>query len=308
MISSPPEFPPAASSIYRGRFAPSPTGPLHLGSLFTALASFLQARSVGGQWHVRIDDVDRTRTVPGASDDILRCLDSFGLEWDGPVTFQSREEAVYQAAIDALSDQGLIFRCACSRSDIARNSANPAIYPGTCRHSTVSERQSHALRIRVPDEVITVADHLQGAFEQDLACSVGDFVIKRRDQLFAYHLATVIDDAALGVTDVMRGVDLLDSTPRQIYLQRCLDLAMPRYAHLPVLVDAAGNKLSKQTGATAVQGKDASSALLRLLSLMRHEVPANLIGAGVPELLTWAIAHWDASRLAGIATIPAGPS
>jgi glutamyl-Q tRNA(Asp) synthetase len=238
--------------------------------------------------------------VPGATENILRCLEAFGLEWDGSHSLQSQQDDSYLAAIETLDERGLIYRCHCSRRELRQTSPDSDIYPGNCRHSPAPAHRPHALRVRVLNQAIALSDLLQGDYLQNLDQAVGDFIVKRRDGLFAYHLATVIDDAALGITEVMRGVDLLESTPRQIHLQRCLDLPTPAYAHLPVLVDGRGCKLSKQTGATAVDDRDASAVLFRLLWALSLEPPAELRGAEVREMLGWGVAHWDADRLAGI--------
>jgi len=247
--------------MYVGRFAPSPTGPLHMGSLIAALASWLDARAAGGRWLLRIEDLDRPRCAPGAVEAILGTLQRLGLYWDGEIVHQSSRQSFYQRALERLRPD--TYWCSCSRREIADSSLGLAtdgapIYPGTCRHGTKGDRR--ALRLRTNAETIIFEDRVQGRQEQVLERAVGDFVLYRADGLFAYQLAVVVDDADQGVTDVVRGADLLDSTPRQIYLQRLLGLPTPRYLHVPVAVDAGGEKLSKQTGAQAV---DASMATLR---------------------------------------------
>ncbi|CAI8965447.1 tRNA glutamyl-Q(34) synthetase GluQRS [Methylocaldum szegediense] len=293
---------------YRGRFAPSPTGPLHLGSLYTALASFLQAKSQQGEWLLRIDDVDPFRTATDSSDRILRTLEAFGLHWDGPILYQSEQFEVYRAALERLDAQGLLYACTCSRKDLAALSdanAHTSIYPGFCRSKKNQPRPDHhALRILVKDTPITFEDALQGVQTQNLAKDVGDFVVFRRDRVYAYHLATVLDDSAQGITEVVRGVDLLDSTPRQVYLQQLLDLPTPAYAHVPILVNRSGLKLSKQTYADPVDVKNASSTLVDLLTLMNQDPPADLRSAHTSEILDWAIHNWDLSRLSAVRTIP----
>jgi glutamyl-Q tRNA(Asp) synthetase len=234
------------SKRYRGRFAPSPTGPLHFGSLVTALGSYLDAKAHGGEWLVRIEDLDTPRVVPGAADDILRTLERFGLEWDGPVLYQSSRIEAYEAALEDLRQKGLVFPCGCSRKDVGDR------YPGTCRKALHGRRDMVSWRYRVPDETVEFLDRRLGQQRQNVAEYVGDFVLKRADGLFAYQLAVVVDDGYNGITDVVRGEDLLDSTPRQILLQRALGLPQPRYLHLPVVVNSTGQKLSKQTGATAL--------------------------------------------------------
>jgi glutamyl-Q tRNA(Asp) synthetase len=244
--------------MYAGRFAPSPTGPLHFGSLVAALASWHDARAAGGRWLVRMEDLDAPRTQPGAAEDILRTLQSLGLHGDGPVLFQSTRSMDYEKAIQSIKTH--TYWCGCTRREIADSSLGLAadgaqIYPGTCRNGLPPGREPRALRVRVPDEVISFTDRVQGRIEQNLAREVGDFVLHRADGQFAYQLAVVVDDAAQGITDVVRGADLLDSTARQIYLQRLLGLPTPRYLHVPVAVNAAGEKLSKQTGATPIDPK-----------------------------------------------------
>ena len=241
--------------MYTGRFAPSPTGPLHMGSLVAALASWLDARAAGGRWLVRIEDLDRPRCTPGAVDAILQTLHHAGLDWDGEITYQSERHVLYRRALARL--KGDTYWCGCSRREIADSSLGLAIdgapvYPGTCRAGTKGERR--ALRVRTRAEAVVFDDRVQGRQQQVLERDVGDFVVYRADGLFAYQLAVVVDDAEQGVTDVVRGADLLDSTPRQIYLQRLLAVPTPRYLHVPIVVDAAGEKLSKQTGAASVDG------------------------------------------------------
>lgn len=240
--------------MYTGRFAPSPTGPLHMGSLIAALASWLDARAAGGRWLVRMEDLDRPRVVPGADEAILEALTRLGLGWDGEVVYQSRRQDLYRRALDELRSH--TYWCGCSRREVADSSLGLAmdgapIYPGTCRAGTSGTPR--ALRLKVSPESVAFDDLVQGHQAQILDHDIGDFVLYRADGLFAYQLAVVVDDADQGVTDVVRGADLLDSTPRQIYLQRLLGVATPRYMHVPVAVDAAGEKLSKQTGAQPIE-------------------------------------------------------
>jgi len=288
---------------YRGRFAPSPTGPLHLGSLCTALAGFLQAKSRQGEWLLRLDDADAPRVAPGAGDAIRRTLERFALHWDGPVALQSQAAEAYQAALARLDEAGLLYPCTCSRKTLAALPCapqGPAPYPGTCRGGGRERRQQpHALRVTVGDAVVRVDDKLQGARRWDLAREFGDFIVYRRDGIVAYHLATVVDDARAGVTEVLRGYDLLASTPLQIHLQRLLGLPTPDYRHVPVIVDRQGVKLSKQNLAEAVDAKNPSPTLLALLRLLGHPPPAELGKAPPAEILAWAVACWDVSRLSG---------
>lgn len=279
---------------YCGRFAPSPTGPLHFGSLFTALAGYLEARSRGGQWHLRIEDLDTPRCAPGAADAILRTLDRFGLHWDGDVVYQSRRREIYEAAIAKLRRDGWLYPCRCSRKDL--EPAGP-VYPGHCRRKSVDPSRPHALRIRVDSTPIVFHDRLQGRQVWRLTEQCGDFVVRRRDGIHAYQLAVVIDDAELGITEVLRGSDLLDSTARQIHLQRRLDLSTPAYCHIPVLVDRSGHKLSKQTGAPAVDGHDPGPVLFALLQRLRQNPPAELRQAPAGIILDWAVGHWRLERL-----------
>lgn len=244
------------SCAYRGRFAPSPTGPLHAGSLAAALASWLDARAHGGAWLVRIEDLDPPREVPGATGEIIHTLARFGLESDEAVVLQSRRAALYEVAFARLRAAGLVYPCTCSRKDVedaARAAGLKAgVYPGTCRERPSSARTLAAWRVRVPDATVAFADRACGRYAQDLAREVGDFVVRRADGLWAYQLAVVVDDAEQGITDVVRGADLLDNTPRQIFLQRALGFATPRYLHVPVVTNERGEKLSKQTGARAL--------------------------------------------------------
>jgi glutamyl-Q tRNA(Asp) synthetase len=297
-----------SSTRYIGRFAPSPTGPLHFGSLVAALGSWLDTRSAGGQWHVRLDDLDRPRCVPGAGEDILRTLEAFGLVPDGPVVRQSGRDAVYGEALDRLIDLELAFPCACSRRDIREaGRVGPAgpIYPGTCRGGLPPGRRARSWRFAVSAEPVTFTDRLCGSRTVDLPGEIGDFVIRRADGLFAYHLAMVVDDAELGVTDVVRGGDLLDCTAPQIALQRALGLPMPRYLHLPVAVHPNGSKLSKQTQAPAIRAERAPEHLIDALRFLGMDADVAPGDAGIDELLAWAIPRWHPARLPREATLPA---
>lgn len=264
---------------------------MHLGSLYTALASFLDARSRQGRWLLRIDDIDTPRNVEGAGEAILRCLEAFGLHWDGKVYYQSRHLADYQDVLNQLQPQ--LFACRCSRKKLA----NQPIYPGFCRDLGLALEKNCALRLQAPYTNIGFNDALQGRFEQNLAREVGDYVIKRRDGLFAYQLAVVVDDHIQGITHIVRGADLLDSTPRQIYTQNLLGYATPHYMHLPLIVDDEGNKLSKQTLAAPVEAAQPAETLFAVLALLRQQPPADLQRAPLAELLQWAIAHWQPERL-----------
>ncbi|HRE56028.1 MAG TPA: tRNA glutamyl-Q(34) synthetase GluQRS [Candidatus Competibacter sp.] len=289
----------------RGRFAPSPTGSLHFGSLVAALGSFLEARRRGGEWWVRIEDIDRQRTQQGAADAILRTLERYGLGWDGPVLHQSRRTAAYQTALTQLLDASSAYPCGCSRRELAngpRGRDGSPIYPGYCRlHPRHPERPS-AIRLRVSDELLAFQDAVQGQCRHRLATEVGDFVIRRADGVFAYQLAVVVDDAEQRITQVVRGGDLLESTGRQLHLQRLLGLPTPEYAHLPVALDRRGCKLSKQTGAAPIDRSDPGPMLWAALRFLGHEPPADLRREPPAALLAWALAHW---RLAAVPKIPA---
>lgn len=286
-------------SGYRGRFAPSPTGALHFGSLVAAVGSYLDAKHQQGKWLVRIEDIDTPRNVKGSADDILRTLDAFGLHWDESVVYQSQRLVVYEDTLQQLKDQGLTYPCWCSRKTIVEACNTPAqIYAGTCRHSPpLHTTRPPAWRLQVDDTVISFADRLQGSFTQDLATEVGDFVLKRADGLFAYQLAVVIDDAAQGITDIVRGVDLLDSTPRQIYLQQQLGLTTPRYLHLPLALNAQGQKLSKQTLALAIHRDHSTVTLFAALQFLGQHPPTELQHEPVCNLLDWAIAQWNSNHI-----------
>jgi glutamyl-Q tRNA(Asp) synthetase len=293
---------------YRGRFAPSPTGPLHFGSLTAAAGSYLDAKHHHGTWLVRMEDLDAPRCVPGAADDILRTLEAFGLHGDEPVLYQSRRTAAYEEALQRLQDIGAVYPCCCTRkeiSDSALHGMDGQIYPGTCRNGIPAGREARAWRIRTDNQSITFEDALQHPVTQRLASEIGDFVVKRADGLFAYQLAVVMDDAYQNITHVVRGADLLASTPRQIYLQRLLGLNTPSYMHLPIAVNAAGEKLSKQTLATPVDVRDVSATLWRTLEFLRQQPPAELASCKPEEILEWAVIHWNAEKLKGIAQIVA---
>ncbi|WP_296750223.1 tRNA glutamyl-Q(34) synthetase GluQRS [Thiobacillus sp.] len=280
---------------YIGRFAPSPTGPLHQGSLVAAVASFLDARVIGGRWLVRMEDLDRPRCEPGAADTILRQLEAYGLHWDGAVLHQSQRDDAYAAALDELKALGAVYPCACSRRQLAqapRSHEGETLYPGSCRAGLPPGAAARAWRVRVPDVSTCFRDRIQGSLQQNLAHEVGDFIVRRADGLFAYQLAVVVDDAFQGITHVVRGADLLWNTPRQIYLQRLLGLPLPAYAHVPLITNAAGQKLSKQTLAPALPASGQGAALAQALAALGHPPPVALEHAGPAELLAWASAHW----------------
>lgn len=286
-----------------GRFAPSPTGPLHAGSLLAAVASYCAARAAGGRWRVRMEDLDPPREMPGAADLILRQLEACGFEWDGEVRYQSQRHAAYEAALEQLHRHGHIFWCRCSRTDLARLAQTT--YPGTCRACT-SPREDSAIRLRVPPGRVCFTDGVFGPQQEEVAATVGDFVLKRRDGLYAYQLAVVVDDADQGITQVVRGADLLDNTARQIVLQHCLDLPTPHYAHLPLVIHPDGTKLSKQTHAPALPLTGTSVLLVQALAMLGQETPAGLADEPAATILHWAVAHWDVSKVPRHAvTLPA---
>lgn len=284
------------ASAYRGRFAPSPTGELHFGSLVAALGSFLQARSRGGRWLVRIEDIDPPREVPGAAASQLRTLAGFGLTPDEPVLYQSQLGKGHRQALAALLQAGQAFHCACSRRDLPDN----GIYPGTCRHGLPPGGKARSVRARASDQDICFDDGIQGPQVQNPGLQSGDFVIRRADGLIAYQLAVVVDDASAGITEVVRGADLIESTARQIHLYRCLDWQVPTYAHLPLIVDDNGDKLSKSAGSDPIRRYPPIIALRLALRALGHEPPAG--HKALDSMLTWAQRHWQLER------VPKGPS
>lgn len=283
-----------------GRFAPSPSGPLHFGSLLAALGSYLSIRSQGGLWRLRIEDLDPLRTVPGAEDELQRTLERLGLEWDGPLLRQSERSAVYEAALEQLAAQGVLFPCCCSRKEILATAPHAGeegpIYPGTCRDGLRAGQKARALRLRVDESSIAFVDALYGPYQQNLAGEVGDFVLKRADGLFGYQLAVVVDDGDSGITEVVRGADLLASTPRQIYLQRLLGLPTPAYLHLPLALGDDGEKLSKRHLRYALPD-DPGRALYSALTFLGQAPPPELRGAPPKELLVWAVANFTVAAI-----------
>lgn len=260
-----------------------------------AVASFLDARAAGGQWRVRMEDLDSPRCEPAAADTILRQLDAYALHWDGAVLVQSERDDAYAAAMEALREQGAVFPCACTRSQLMeapRNHEGEIIYPGACRNGLPPGASARAWRVRVPDVHTLFHDRIHGNLQQNLAREVGDFVVKRADGLFAYQLAVVVDDAFQSITHIVRGADLLWNTPRQIFLQRVLGLRTPRYAHVPLITNPAGQKLSKQTLAPTLPDRGRGGVMAQALAVLGHIPPLELNGADPAELLTWACAHW----------------
>jgi glutamyl-Q tRNA(Asp) synthetase len=296
---------PGAAVAYRGRFAPSPTGSLHFGSLVAAVASYLEARKAGGEWLVRIEDVDRLREAPGSADEIIRTLEAFGFEWTGPIVRQSARTDAYEAALDRLVSSGLAYPCSCSRKEIAAaanrtGGADEARYPGFCRQGPRDPYVPPAMRFRVGPGEVEFTDQIQGSIRIDVDRECGDFVIKRRDGFFAYQLAVVVDDAVQGITHVVRGADLLTSTPRQILLQRALALPSPMYAHVPLATDPHGVKLSKSAGAGAVDVSRPVDALWRTLEFLRQAPPAHLRIADLRTLWAWAVENWTTAPIRGL--------
>ena len=292
--------------IYRGRFAPSPTGPLHFGSLVAALGSYLDARHREGVWLVRMEDLDREREVKGAADEILRSLERFGFEWDETVLYQSQRSEAYEEALEGLRDKGYAYPCACSRKQIADQAsigAEGPIYPGTCRSGLASGARARSIRLLTQDREIDLVDRVQGPVSQNPGREIGDFIIRRADGYHAYQLAVVLDDAWQSINRVVRGADLLSSTPRQCYLQQLLDLPRPQYAHLPLAVDASGRKLSKQYRDAPVDPRQPLDALLQALDFLGQELPPER-PVNLDDFWDWAITQWHLERVPAKPSIP----
>jgi len=293
----------AGASPYVGRFAPTPTGPLHFGSLIAAVASYADARSRGGRWLLRIEDLDPPREHPGAADGFLRTLERYGFKWDGAVMRQSTRDQAYRDALERLRAASLVFPCSCTRAQLqnaALGASGERVYPGTCRDGMPAGHAARSWRLRVDSHPVAFVDRIQGPQVQNLEEDVGDFVLRRADGLWAYQLAVVVDDRDQGITDIVRGADLLSSTPRQIRLQQLLGAPTPRYAHVPVAVNAAGEKLSKQTLAPALPWDTPHLALGAAWRFLQQPAPAASF-TSVDEFWAWALAHWDPLR------IPAAP-
>ena len=288
---------------YVGRFAPSPTGPLHFGSLVAAVASYLQARTHQGRWLLRIEDIDPPREQAGASETIVRALQHYGFEWDGEIILQSASAAAHDQALQQLLDRGHAYPCGCSRrqlADVPRGALGP-IYPGTCRDGC--ELSETAIRVRTDDPLIEFHDGLQGRHAQRLESESGDFVIRRRDGLIAYQLAVVVNDHLEGITEVVRGIDLIDSTPRQIWLQRLLGYPTPRYVHIPVVTHENGDKLSKLTGAPGIPWDNAPAVLVSALRALQQDPPTELAQSALPEIWGWAMQNWSLDSLRAMTAI-----
>jgi glutamyl-Q tRNA(Asp) synthetase len=304
--------PASASGPYRGRFAPSPSGPLHFGSLVAAMASYADARAAGGSWLVRIEDVDTPRTRPGADAAILASLERLGFQWDGPVWRQSSRTAAYEAALDRLRQRGVIYPCACTRSERAADPVGRCgerVYPGVCRDGIDPRRAARnrrAMRVRTSASAVSFVDRLYGPQQQVPATDVGDFIVRRSDGLFAYQLAVVVDDAAQAITDVVRGADLLASTPRQIHLQHLLGVATPRYLHVPVAVDSRGIKLSKESRARALP-QSPLPALTAAWQFLAQPMPDDA-PSSVAEFWAWAFTSWRPARLPRASVLAAPPA
>ena len=296
----------AEAPRYRGRFAPSPTGPLHFGSLVAALASCCDARAAGGEWSVRIEDVDTPRSRDRIADEMLATLEAYGFEWDGQVVRQSERAALYQAALDSLAARGQIFACACTRRELETapfGVVGERRYPGTCRNGVAPGRKGRAWRLIVTDQPIGFHDRLQGWQEQHLDRDIGDFIVKRADGVFAYQLAVVVDDAAQCITHVVRGADLLASTPRQVWLQHQLGVPTPSYLHHPVAILPTGEKLSKQTGAPPLDDADPLPALVRAWDFLAQAQPP-AAPATVAEFWQWARSAWAPTALPPVPMLP----
>jgi len=293
------------ATVKRGRFAPSPTGRLHEGSLLAAVGSYLDARHAGGEWLVRIEDIDRAREQPGAADDILRTLDAYGLHWDGPVRYQHTRTEAYRAALDTLIETRRAYPCDCDRRAYTPpGHVGEVRYPGRCRDRHPPPTGAVAWRFDTHGGTpVTLMDRSQGSITQDVEAVVGDFVLWRKDGFPAYQLAVVVDDADQGISDVVRGLDLLDNTPRQVCLQQALGLPSPATLHLPLLLARHGEKLSKSKQAVAVEGHDASATLSRVLSALRQPLPPDLRTAPPGVQLDWAVRHWDPARLIGCGAV-----
>ncbi|GGJ99782.1 tRNA glutamyl-Q(34) synthetase GluQRS [Pseudomonas matsuisoli] len=284
---------------YVGRFAPTPSGLLHFGSLVAALASYLDARAVGGRWLVRMEDLDPPREMPGAQDLILRTLETYGLHWDGAVEYQSARHEAYAECVARLLAQCLAYACTCSRKTLE---PHQGVYPGLCREANHAAHDA-AIRVRVPALAYRFEDRLQGQIEQHLGREVGDIVIRRRDGLYAYQLAVVLDDAWQGITDIVRGADLLDSTPRQLYLQELLGFAHPRYLHIPLIVQPDGHKLGKAYRSPPLPPDEAPALLTRALRALGQCPPEDLAKAPTDTVIHWGITHWNAERIPRHATL-----
>ena len=285
---------------YRGRFAPSPTGVLHFGSLIAAVGSYLEAKSHGGEWLVRIEDLDKPREVAAASYKILRSLEALGIEWDHEVIYQDQRKDIYENVLTMLNRRGLIYPCTCTRKEISSSSIagiSGQIYAGTCRNNVQNDDRIGAVRIKTNSNIIGFEDTLFGLINQNLQNETGDFVLRRSDKIYAYQLAVVVDDSEQGITNVVRGADLLDSTPRQIYLQKLLGYTTPTYMHLPVAVNSHGEKLSKQTKAAHLDVSNPVKQLIGAVNFLGQKPPTELVGENVMSFWKWAFINWDPGKI-----------
>ena len=302
-----PSIRPLPANTYRGRFAPSPTGSLHFGSIVCAVSSFLQARCQQGDWLVRIEDIDPPREVAGSADQILSTLETLGLNWDGDVLYQSTRLEAYEYALEQLRRNNAIYRCQCSRKIIisAQKNATNKIYPGTCKINPLSPNTKNtAIRVNVSPCRIQFTDTIQGPFSQLLHKEVGDFILKRADGLIAYQLAVVVDDAYQNITEIVRGADLLGNTPRQIYLQDLLGLRQLNYSHLPLAVDHTGVKISKSTYSTSVDVKKPVETIFSALNFLGQNPPKELLNDTLSTIWQWAIKNWDINKIPPIKQKP----
>lgn len=288
---------------YVGRFAPSPTGPLHFGSLVAAVASYLEARAHNGRWLIRIEDIDPPREQAGATDRILTALDRYGFEWDGDVIYQSANRDAHLQAVQTLIDAGQAYRCNCSRRDLADfpHGSLGVIYPGTCRDRSVTGEA--AIRVRTQPSEIAFEDRLQGRFMHNIERDSGDFIIHRRDGLVAYQLAVVVDDHLQNITEVVRGIDLLDSTVRQLWLQQLLGYRHPTYAHIPVITHPNGDKLSKLTGAPGLPIDSVAPLLVQALESLHQDPPPELASEAPTAVWKWALKNWQLGKICGVKAV-----
>ncbi len=291
-----------------GRFAPSPTGPLHFGSLVAAVGSYCLARQAHGRWLMRMEDIDTPRVVPGAAEDILRELEAYGFEWDGDILYQSSRFDRYDQVLEQLRGKGLLFDCGCTRKEILASAPHPGEegprYPGTCRQGLPPRRHPRSQRLKVPDNLFCFTDAVFGGVEQHLADAVGDFILKRADGIFAYQLAVVVDDIDFGVNQVVRGADLLSSTARQIYLHACLDAPQPAYVHLPIALAADDEKLSKRHGDYGLDPSSRSVSLIRALRFLGQSLPQELETGQPREILQWAVSNFDVKSVPRLSSRP----
>jgi glutamyl-Q tRNA(Asp) synthetase len=286
---------------YVGRFAPSPTGPLHFGSLVAAVASYCDARANHGLWFVRMEDLDKPREMTGAAENILRTLRDFGFSWDDDVMYQSQRVQAYEVALQQLQTLNRIYACTCSRKEIVDSAVQAGIegviYPKTCLLHPPKPSKRVAYRLITENKPIVFSDSIQGRVDQNLALEIGDFVVKRADALFAYQLAVVVDDAEQNITHIVRGADLMHSTTRQIYLQQLLGLKTPQYAHVPIVINGQGEKLSKQTLASAINTKHANQLVYLALQFLGQQPPKELVRENLSTLWQWAITHWSLAHV-----------